>query len=485
MQELRSKSREDLIDVISFLRKENASLQEELACSIKERDSLKKVMEKYDFKLAKLKDETYKLRDEIQDKEAENEELRKNLKKLKKKSKLKETPDEATTKPPEHEEEGCDHSCDCNQTKNSVNKIQESENKEDKEKGDVDVDEDESELQRVIDDMTEECRMRQDSIDELEEELEEKAAVIEDLQHQIENLENSLSKFEDQNQTTDDNRDNATKIDELNYTVTEMEDRIEEMSNEKQKLLKRIQDLETCLAEQDLELPVEDIEGVSPRSANSALRILKTQYLRLRNEHSSVAKENAHLQEENDLLKKEVERNFSPSDEEIRMSLPNNLCSYSDSQQQQQCHGNLQQDKNASSNQEATLMNLSESFIMNHENLQKELNRKREEIEKLKMLLHEAVQEKNETRECVHLLQAQNADLDLQNNSFTQNLDGLRRDKAELQLKVNTLQLQLQTPQTITSVSEQKVLLSPDITNINVDLPISFHWQILLAHGSS
>ena len=276
MQELHSKSREDLIDVISSLRKENACLQEELACSIKEKDSLKKVMEKYDFNLAKLKDETYKLRDEIQDKEAENEELRKNLKKLKKKSKLKETPDDATTKFSEQEEEGCDHSCECNQMKNSVHKIQESEVKEDKDKEHVDMDEGESELQRVIDDMTEECRMRQDSIDELEEELEEKAAVIDDLKHQIENLENSLSKFEeDQNQNTD--RDNATKIDELNYTVTEMEDRLEEMSNEKHKLLKRIQDLETCLAEQDLELPVDDIEGVSPRSANSALRILKTQ----------------------------------------------------------------------------------------------------------------------------------------------------------------------------------------------------------------
>ena len=428
-------------------------------------------MEKYDFKLAKLKDETYKLRDEIQDKEAENEELRKNLKKLKKKSKLKETPDDATTKLGEQEEEGCDHSCDCNQTKNSVDKIQESKVKEDKDKEHVDMDEGESELQRVIDDMTEECKMLQDSIDELEEELEEKAAVIDDLKHQIENLENSLSKFEDdQNQNTD--RDNATKIDELNYTVTEMEDRIEEMSCEKQKLLKRIQDLETCLAEQDLELPVEDIEGVSPRSANSALRILKTQYLMLRNEHSSVAKENAHLQEENDLLKKEMERNFSPSDEEIRMSLSSNFCSYSDSQQQQQCHGNGKQDKNVSSNQEATAINLSESFIRNYEELQKELNRKQEEIEKLTMLHREAVQEKNKTQEYVHLLHAQNADLDLQNNSFTQNLEGLLRDKAELQRKVNTLQLQLQTPQTTNSVSEQKVLLSSDITNIHTSFAV-------------
>ena len=458
-----------MIDFISSLRKENACLQEELACSIKEKDSLKKVMEKYDFKLAKLKDETYKLRDEIQDKETENEELRKNLKKLKKKSKLKETPDDSTTKLGEQEEEGCDHNCDCNQMKNSLDKIQESEVKEEKDKEHVDMDEGESELQRVIDDMTEECRMRQDSIDELEEELEEKATIIDDLKHQIENLENSLSKFEDdQNQNTD--RDNATKIDELNYTVTEMEDRIEEMSNEKQKLLKRIQDLETCLAEQDLELPVEDIENVSPRSANSALRILKTQYLRLRNEHNSVAKENAHLQEENDLLKNEMERNFSPLDEEIRMLRSSNFCSYSDSQQQ--CHGNGQQAKNVSCNQETTAINLSESFIRNYEELQKELNKNREELDKLTMLHHEALQEKNTTEEYVHLLQAQNADLDLQNNSFTQNLEGLLREKAELQRKVNNLQLQLQTSQTTNSVSEQKVLLSSDITNIHTSFAV-------------
>ena len=98
LQDLRSKSREQLVDEILSLRKENGGLREELAASVKERDSLKKIMEKYDFKLAKLKDETYNLRDEIQDKETEIEELRTSLKKLKKKSKIKETTDDVRSK---------------------------------------------------------------------------------------------------------------------------------------------------------------------------------------------------------------------------------------------------------------------------------------------------------------------------------------------------------------------------------------------------
>ena len=418
MQDLHAKSKEDLIDVISSLRKENGSLLEELACSVKERDSLKKVMEKYDFKLAKLKDETYKLQDEIQDRETENEELRISLKKLKKKSKIKETTDDVTAKLSEKEE--CDKCCECNRMIINVNDIKEGEDKENK--GNEDPDEGESELQKVIDDMTEECRMRQDSIDELEEELEEKVAVIEDLQHQIERLENSLSKYESQNKEEDSD---STKIDELNFTITEMEDRIDEMSNEKQKLVKRIQDLQTCLAEQDLEIPVDDIEGVSPRSANSALRILKTQYLRLRKEHSSVTDEYAQLQEEIDLLKKEMEKNVPSPDGEIRMS----------------------------SNQETTSNKLSESFIRKYEELQKELNKNKEETDKLIMLHHQAVQEKNKTQQYILFLQAQNADLDRQSKSFSQNLEGLLRDKAELQRKVNNLQLQLQTLQTTTIVS--------------------------------
>ena len=69
-----------------------------------------------------------------------------------------------------------------------VSKIEEKDNNKD---NDDMKKEEESELQRVIDDMTGECQMRQNHIEELEEELEEKAAKIDELIQQIESLEKS------------------------------------------------------------------------------------------------------------------------------------------------------------------------------------------------------------------------------------------------------------------------------------------------------
>ena len=234
------------------------------------------------------------------------------------------------------------------------------------------------------------------------------------------------------------NKHSKDTIDELNYTVTELKDRVEDMTCEKQKLLKRIQDLETSLTEHDLELPVDDIEGVSPRSANSALRILKTQYLRLRNEHNTVAKEMSHLQEENVLLRQEMHGKNG-------------------------CYDNVKD----SYISQATL-NISESSGKTDElkkrDVEKELRRQKDEIDKLVTLSKQATEEKNKMQECIHILQTQNSDLERESKSFTQNLQGLVRDKAELQQLVNSLQLQLQIRYNKHLATSRKVISRVKVT---------------------
>ena len=411
--------------------------------SLKEKEELKKVMEKYDAKLARLKGEIYTLQDDIEDRDNEIEELKTKIKVLKKNAKHN-----------GKEEAGYEKDCKCEHTQGCEHQHDKEINKETDEKPA------DSELQQVIDDMTEECEMQQDRIDKLEEELEERDTLIENLKHQIQDFENLVNKFQP-NVESDDGQERI--VEDLNCSINEKECQIEEMANEKQELQNRIADLEKFISEQDLELPVEDIEGVSPRSANSALRILKTQYLRLRNEHTSIAKVNALLQEENSLLKKEMEITCV-SDEDSQPSHAGDFQRQDEGEQNEEIEDDnirlsdgqrrLQVEQDAINNNLAVLNKIeelpedvAEALTKEYEkqvsDLKEELKQYKAEIDRLTMIKNEMTQERGTMMEYMHLVRVTSADLDKQNNELTQNVQMAMKEKMELQKRVEDLQLEL------------------------------------------
>ena len=398
-------------------------------------------MEKYDSKLARLKAEIYKLQDEIEERESENEELRAQIKKLRKSSKHN-----------PQEENGCENDCKCDHAQDCENQHDNAKeiDKEEKERND------ENELQQVIDDMTEECVMQQDKIEKLEQELEESNSTIEKMKQQIQDLGITLKKYKQKIQS----QEHSKAIEDLNLSIDEKENQIEEMEVEKQKLINRITELETYISEQDLELPVEDIEGVSPRSANSALRILKTQYLRLRNEHECITKENSQLLEENGLLKKELEGNCM-SDTASEQSHSGHNKDKFDNNEQDEDGTEENEDQGSSKAQHdaideiplgtnkieqsiedktATLKKEYEKLVSH---LQEELQQRKEEIDRLTIVKNEMTQERGTMMEYIHLVRIASSDLDKKNDEVTQNLQHVMTEKTELEQKIEALQLEL------------------------------------------
>ncbi len=265
-----------------------AELEEALAA----KKEMEATIEGFDHKLAKLKDKIYRLQDEVDQKNLYIADLEETIDSQAKQLSEQGHPENVTGRSDGERE----------MTEAAGKKLEQNVHESDRAK------EIEEELQRVIDDMTDEGILQQEHIDELSEQIEERDSIIDGLRQQIETLEAHIADLKGNNCQ---GQDPFTR----GNTTTGSEQRIEQLLAERQLLVERIEGLEAYIADNERAYPVEDIEGVSPRSANSALRILKTQYLRLSREHTTLTKEKTQLQEENDLLRSEIRKNFMSDDE--------------------------------------------------------------------------------------------------------------------------------------------------------------------------
>ena len=182
-------------------------MKNDLANALKEKKALEKEItkqeEKYDHKIAKLKDKNYKLKDKLEDKESEAEKLESKLKKLKEKYDYESDDNDEDDEDESEEDSDEDSSVNINEyvREHQVDAIHEylrdflpdttttdtdtPDEKFDDEEAtlkNIDSDDDDSrtgssrsdELEEVIEDMTEERTVLQSKIEELERKLREK-----------------------------------------------------------------------------------------------------------------------------------------------------------------------------------------------------------------------------------------------------------------------------------------------------------------------